>query len=79
MKDTNLKSGTIWGYVTALVIVAMLCGTAIFISMQYKDLASMQAQSTKDSASTIKDGLGELGQGICHAHNSSVGYSGCKY
>ena len=72
MKDTNLKSGSMWGYITALIIAAMLCGTAIFISIQYKDSASIQAQSAKDSASTIKDGLGKLGEGICNGPTSSM-------
>lgn len=69
MKEIKLKIGGLWACLTAVVIAAMLCGTAVFVSMQYnqtqKDIAESQAKAMKESASEIKQGLGGIGKGIC--------------
>lgn len=75
-ESTKTKSG-ILGYITAIIIAAMLCGTLVFASIQYREAANIQAQSARDSADTIKSGLNDLGKGICNGHNT--GYSGCRY
>lgn len=72
MKDTNLKPGSIFGYITALIIAAMLCGTAIFVSMQYsqaqKDIADTHAQAMKDSADkqskSLESASEKIGKGL---------------
>lgn len=69
MKEIKLKIGGIWSCITAIVIAAMLCGTAVFVSMQYsqtqKDIANSQAQAMKDSAAEIRQGLNGIGKGLC--------------
>lgn len=69
MKEVKLKIGSLWGFMTAIIIAAMLCGTAVFISMQnnqtQKDIADSQAKAMKESAGEIKQGLGGIGKGIC--------------
>lgn len=69
MKEIKLKIGGLWDCITAVVIAAMLCGTAVFVSMQYnqtqKDIAESQAKSTKESAAEIRQGLNGIGKGIC--------------
>ena len=81
MKEVKLKTGNLWSYIIALVITAMLCGTAVFVSMQYsqtqrevisaqKDIANTQAQAMKESASKTSEGLSDIGRGICSTNNS---------
>lgn len=69
MKELKIKIGGIWTIITAVVITAMLCGTAIFISTQYnqtqKSIAETKAQADKESANKLSDGLDGIGQGIC--------------
>lgn len=69
MKEIKLKVGDIWSCITAIVIAAMLCGTVVFVSMQYsqtqKDIANTQAQAMKDSANKVSDGLVNIGKGLC--------------
>ena len=69
MKEIKLNVGGVWGCITAIVIAAMLCGTVVFVSMQYsqaqKDIANTQAQAMKDSANKVSDGLNNIGKGIC--------------
>lgn len=69
MKEIKLKIGGIWSCITAIVIAAMLCGTAVFISMQYnqtqKDIAESQIRAMKESAAEIRQGLNGIGKGIC--------------
>lgn len=71
MKEVKLKIGILWLSMTAIVTTAMLCGTAVFISMQYnqtqKDIANSQAKAMQDSASKIEWGLKDIGSGICKA------------
>lgn len=69
MKEIKLKVGGIWSCITAIVIAAMLCGTVVFVSIQYsqtqKDIANTQAQAMKDSANKMSDGLSNIGKGVC--------------
>ena len=72
MKEVKLKIGGIWGCITAIVIAAMLCGTVVFVSMQYsqtqnevvntqKEIAEKQSQAMKESAEKIGKGLTDIG------------------
>lgn len=72
MKEVKLKVGGIWGCITAIVIAAMLCGTVVFVSMQYsqtqkevvntqKEIAEKQSQAMKESAEKIGKGLTDIG------------------
>lgn len=69
MKEIKLKIGGLWGCVTAILIAAMLCGTVVFVSMQHNrtqwDIANKQAQSAKESAGKISEGLSDIGSGVC--------------
>ena len=69
MKEIKLKIGGLWACIAAVVIAAMLCGTAVFISMQYsqtqKDISESQTKAMKESASEIRQGLNGIGKGIC--------------
>lgn len=69
MKEVKLIIGGLWAYVTAIVVTAMLCGTAVFISVQYsqtqRDIANTQTQAIKDSANKVSDGLSNIGRGVC--------------
>lgn len=71
MKELKLRVGSVWSCITAIVIAGMLCGTAIFTSIQYsqtqKDIANTQAQATKDSATKVSKGLSDIGYGVCQA------------
>lgn len=62
MKELKIKIGGLWSCITAIVIAAMLCGTAVFISVQssqtQKDIAEIQAQANKEAA-------GKIGTGTC--------------
>lgn len=82
MKEITLKVGNIWSLLTAIVITAMLCGSAIYISMQVNktqwDISQNQANATKESADKISNGLDELGKGVCRSGNTSV-YSTCGF
>ena len=72
MKEVKLKVGGIWSCITAIVIAAMLCGTVVFVSMQYsqtqkdivnaqKEIADKQSQAMKESAEKIGKGLTAIG------------------
>lgn len=72
MKEVKLKVGGIWSCITAIVIAAMLCGTVVFVSMQYsqtqkdivnaqKEIADKQSQAMKESAEKIGKGLTDIG------------------
>lgn len=71
MKEIKLKIGGLWGCVTAILITAMLCGTAIFVSMQHNDtqraLVDTQSKAMKESADKINSGLDSLGKGTCQS------------
>jgi hypothetical protein len=71
VKEIKLKVGDIWSCITAIIIGAMLCGTAVFVSIQYNktqwDIVNTQAQAMKESANKINDGLSNIGRGICQA------------
>lgn len=75
MKEINLKIGGLWAYITIVVVVTMICGTAVFVSIQYsqtqKDIANISAQANKDSAKQISNGLGDIGAGICQARDNN--------
>ena len=81
MKEITLKIGNIWSLITAIIITAMLCATAIFISLQNNktqwDIAENQAKASKESASKITEGLNSIGRGVCKSGNDSV--YGCGY
>lgn len=81
MKEINLKIGGVWNCVTAIIITAMLCGTAVYMSIQYsqtqKDITNTQAQTMKDSASKIEQGLKGVGKGICQT--SERQWTVCAY
>ncbi len=81
MKEITLKIGNIWSLITAILITAMLCATAIFISLQNNktqwDIAENQAKASKESASKITEGLNSIGRGVCKSGNDSV--YGCGY
>ena len=81
MKKITLKIGNIWSLITAILITAMLCATAIFISLQNNktqwDIAENQAKASKESASKITEGLNSIGRGVCKSGNDSV--YGCGY
>ena len=72
VKEVKLKVGGIWSCITAIVIAAMLCGTVVFVSMQYsqtqkdivnaqKEIADKQSQAMKESAEKIGKGLTDIG------------------
>lgn len=69
MKEIKLNVGSIWSCITTIVIAAMLCGTVVFVSMEHNktqwDIANKQAQSTKESAEKISEGLSDIGSGVC--------------
>lgn len=75
-----MKNG-IWTFITAVVVVLIVSGSAVFISFQYnqtqKDIANIQARAQKDSAKQINDGLDNIGFGICQARES-MGYKVCS-
>ena len=81
MKEITLKVGSIWSLITAIIITAMLCATAIFISLESNktqwDIAENQAKASKESASKITEGLNSIGRGVCESGNDSV--YGCGY
>lgn len=68
MNESKLKNSSSIGYIVALIITLLICGTAIFISIYsgqiQKDIANTQAQATKESAKSIEDGLNKTGAGI---------------
>lgn len=82
MKEITLKVGNIWSLLTAIVITAMVCGSAIYISMQFNktqwDISQNQANATKEAADKISNGLDELGKGVCRSGSTSV-YSACGF
>lgn len=72
VKEVKLNIGGIWGCITAIIVAAMLCGTAVFVSMQYsqtqkdvvnaqKEIADKQSQAMKESAEKIGKGLTDIG------------------
>lgn len=69
MKELKIRIGGIWGCVSAVVIALIISGSAIFISTQYnqtqKEVAEIQAAAEKESAATIKEGLNNIGSGVC--------------
>lgn len=73
MKEVKIKVCGIWGCITTAVIAIMVCGTVVLVSMQYsqtqKDIANIQAQAMKESASKMSDGLDNIGRGICVTSN----------
>lgn len=81
MKEIKLKVGGLWSCITAIVIAAMLCGTVIFVSMQYsqtqKDIANAQTQAIKDSANKVSDGLSNIGRGVCQTSDRQ--FVSCGY
>lgn len=81
MKEITLKIGNIWSLITALIITAMICATAIFISLESNktqwDIAENQAKASKESASKITEGLNSIGRGVCKSGNDSV--YGCGF
>ena len=81
MKEITLKVGSIWSLITAIIITAMLCATAIFISLESNktqwDIAENQAKASKESASKITEGLDSIGRGVCKSGNDSI--YGCGY
>lgn len=76
MKEIKLKIGGLWGCVTAILIAAMLCGTVVFVSMQHNrtqwDIANKQAQSAKESADIISEGLSDIGSGVCKTSDRPI-------
>ena len=64
MKEIHLRIGNKWGLLTSILIVAMLCGTAIFITLQLSDtqksVANTQAEATKQAGKSI-------GEGVCRS------------
>ena len=74
MKEITLKIGSIWSLITAIIITAMLCATAIFISLENNktqwDIAETQSAATKEAAK-------DIGSGICRSGNDMV--YGCGY
>ena len=81
MKEIKLKVGGMWSCITAIVIAAMLCGTVVFVSMQHNktqwDIANKQAQSAKESADKISEGLSDIGSGVCKT--SEKQFVACGY
>jgi hypothetical protein len=81
MKEITLKIGNIWSLITAIIIMAMLCATAVFISLQSNktqwDIAENQAKATRESANKITEGLESIGRGVCKSGNDSV--YGCGF
>ena len=81
MKEITLKIGNIWSLITAIIITAMLCATAVFISLQSNktqwDIAENQAKATRESANKITEGLESIGRGVCNSGNDSV--YGCGF
>jgi hypothetical protein len=81
MKEITLKIGNIWSLITAIIITAMLCATAVFISLQSNktqwDIAENQAKATRESANKITEGLESIGRGVCKSGNDSV--YGCGF
>ena len=81
MKEITLKIGSIWSLITAIIITAMLCATAVFISLQSNktqwDIAENQAKATRESANKITEGLESIGRGVCKSGNDSV--YGCGF
>lgn len=82
MREIMLKIGNIWSLLTLILITAMICGTAIFIAMQYNktqwDIAQSRVNSSKYSADKISSGLSKIGVGICRTGDNSV-FSPCGY
>lgn len=80
MKEIKLKVGGIWSCITAIVIAAMLCGTVVFVSTQQNrtqwDIANKQAQSAKESADKISEGLSDIGSGVCKTSNKQFVFCG---
>ena len=80
VKEVKLKVGGIWSCITAIVIAAMLCGTVVFVSMQHNktqwDIANKQAQSAKESADKISEGLSDIGSGVCQTSNQKFVFCG---
>lgn len=74
MKEITLKIGNIWCLITAIIITAMLCATAIFISLENNktqwDIAEAQAEATKSAGK-------DIGSGICRSGNDMA--FGCGY
>ncbi len=67
MKDVILKGGGAWSLIAAIIITAMLCATAIFISLENNktqwDIAKIRAEATKDASKDISDGIDGAGVG----------------
>lgn len=66
MKEITLKIGNVWTCITAIIITAMLCGTAIFISLQFnqtqRNNSDAQVQATKEAGKSIGIGLCKSGE-----------------
>jgi len=58
MKELTLKLGGIWGRITLIIITAMLCGTAIFISLELNKTQIRTAELDKEGSTNI-------GRGTC--------------
>ena len=68
------KSNGVWTFITALVVTVILCGSAVYISMQYnqaqKDIANINAKAKTESAKSI-------GKGICET--STKQFTTCSF
>lgn len=73
MKEITLKIGNVWTHITAILITIMLCGTAIFISLQYNQ---SQKNNAEAQVQAIKEAGQNIGNGICKT--STRPYPGCN-
>ena len=64
MKEIKLSIGSVWSLVTTIVVAAMLCGTAIFITLQ---VTHSQETTAKAQADAMKEAGKSIGSGICRA------------
>jgi len=68
------KSNGLWTFITAVVVVLIISGAAVFISLQYnqsqKDIANISAKAKTQSAKSI-------GEGICQT--STKQFTTCNF
>lgn len=69
MKEITLKVGNVWTMITAIIVTAILCGSAIYIAMQFNktqwDIANTQAEATKQAGRDIGSGVCRSGSSFC--------------
>lgn len=63
MKELKIKIGGVWSLVTAVLITAMLCASAVYISTQHNQTQRDVAETQADA---IKQAGGDVGRGLCN-------------